>query len=570
MGQTAVGDLRSNQQNYQQCFIGHSQGAAWRETFEQVCEEVLPTFDLKPWYADKYYQGSIPLREKVVNMIATTRYGIYDLSYWRENDQSAWTMPRNVLIELGMAIALNRPMLLLRHGKNRECGLTLPASLEGIAIGEFGDGKKILRETLKTRLPSLTQRTPKQDWLNRYCHFGGLECAYREVHPQAQQWGRQKIHIHVSDGTNSDHTDCTDFHDMIEEEVIARFSNLEFNYLDSLTCPQEHKFLLCSRCQEVRTSPFAIYRITPHTSADTFIAIGMSIALEKQFKYPITKILVTDDKKNIPSLLEGYEMIVERNYARMKDRLNSILPEMIEKTRQTTWKPRPLPFEVFLPQMETSPAEMKAESTIEKIDDLLPESEETSTVYSDRTEEKAQETNIIQKPVNIFICYAHQDETFCRELEQHLETLKYEGLIDLWHERLIQPGIVWEEERSIHLDASQIVLMLISPDFMYSDYINGIEMVETIERAERGETHVIPIILRPADWQNAPFGKLPILPKNRKSVTEQINREQTFIALANDIRRTILTGKVPRRKNRKRGRRGSKKSKEQMDSILTQ
>ena len=163
---------------------------------------------------------------------------------------------------------------------------------------------------------------------------------------------------------------------MIEEEVIYRFNDLEFNYLDSSTCPQECKFLLCSRCQEVRSSPFAIYRIMPHTSADTFIAIGMSIAMEKQFNYAITKILVTDDKNNIPSLLEGYEIIVERNYTKIKDRLNSILPEMIEKTRQTTWKPRPLPFEVSLPaEKHTEPEETTSiEEDLENENQVLEDS----------------------------------------------------------------------------------------------------------------------------------------------------------------------------------------------------
>src|SRR5581483_9521270 len=101
---------------------------------------------------------------------------------------------------------------------------------------------------------------------------------------------------------------------------------------------------------------------TPHTSADTFIAIGMSIALEKQFGYAIPKILITNATNNIPSLLKGYEIIVEQNYARIRDRLNAILPEMIEEMKRTIWKPQPLPFEVFLPDKETP----RPEATVEQ------------------------------------------------------------------------------------------------------------------------------------------------------------------------------------------------------------
>lgn len=394
MEQTTTGSLQSNQEAYQHCFIGHSQEAPWRPTFAQVCEEVLPQFGLQPWYADKHYQGSIPLREKVVNMIATTRYGIYDLSYWRKNDRSAWLMPRNVLIELGMAIALNRPMLLLRHGNNRECGLKLPACLEGIEIGEFSDGKKLLKQTLQARLSSLTQRPPQEDWLHRFCRFGGLECSFREVHPQARQWGRQKLHLHISTGTQSAHS-RSDFRETIQEELISRFSNLEISYLDDLNCPSDRKFLLCSHCQQVRSSPFAIYRITSNTPADTFIAIGMSLALEKQSGYAIPKILIAQNEDTLPSLLKGYEIVIERDYSRVENQLNTILPEIIEEVKQTRWKPQPLPFEVFLPEKEISATSIIAEqeegsaivegSTSEADSDISPVIEETTT---DSTPEK--------------------------------------------------------------------------------------------------------------------------------------------------------------------------------------
>jgi len=559
MGQ--VGGLRSNQQNYQQCFIGHSQGASWRETFEQVCEEVLPKFDLKPWYADKHYQGSVPLRQKVVNMIATTRYGIYDLSYWRENDQSPWIMPRNVLIELGMAIALNRPMLLLRHRKNRECGLALPACLEGVDIGEFGDGKKLLRETLKACLPSLTQRTPKQDWLNRYCHFGDLECSYREVHPQAQQWGRQKIHIHVSDGANAAHIDCSDFRDMIEEDVIYRFNDLEFNYLDSPTCPQRCKFLLCSHCQEVRSSPFAIYRITPHTSADTFIAIGMSIALEKQFNYAITKILIIDDKNNIPSLLEGYEIIVERNYARIKDRLNLILPEMIEKTRQTAWKPQPLPFEVSLPTKEyTEPEETTSTEVYSENDTQAQRDEDSSNIST---------TGSPPSRINVFISYSHKDQKYLSELRVHLAAYERIGMINFWDDTQIQLGTKWREEINKALQSAKMAILLISPDFLASDFIATNELPPLLVAAEKEGATILPVILKPSIFMDTSLAQFPTVNMLSSPLSELVRgrRDKFWSRVAGLVRDTLnrALGKQETEKDQDIDQMGQEQTRDRLD-----
>ena len=138
MSQTPSQQMRGLNQQYhtydcQKCFVGHSIDARWREDLVDTCNQVLPEFDLAPWYAADHFDPTKPLREKVVELIANTRYGIYDLSYWRIDEQSAWNMPRNVFIELGIAIALNRPMLLLRHAKNSTADLKLPACLESIS-----------------------------------------------------------------------------------------------------------------------------------------------------------------------------------------------------------------------------------------------------------------------------------------------------------------------------------------------------------------------------------------------------------------------------------------------------
>src|SRR5690348_4507212 len=122
-------------------------------------------------------------------------------------------------------------------------------------------------------------------------------------------------------------------------------------------------------------------------------------------------------------------------------------------------------------------------------------------------------------PVKIFICYAHEDELLLNKLKTHLRVLQRQGLIDVWHDREISAGTEWEPEISQHLNIAHIILLLVSPDFMDSDYCYGIELERAMERHQSGEARVIPIILRPVHWTGASFGKLQVLPTDGKPVT---------------------------------------------------
>src|SRR6266567_4911620 len=121
--------------------------------------------------------------------------------------------------------------------------------------------------------------------------------------------------------------------------------------------------------------------------------------------------------------------------------------------------------------------------------------------------------------VEIFLCYAHEDEPLLNKLKTHLRPMQRQELIDIWHDREIHAGEEWVSEIDIHLKTAQIILLLISPDFMDSDYCYGVEMKRAIERHERGEALVIPIILRYVYWQGEPLGKLQVLPTDAKPVT---------------------------------------------------
>src|SRR6266704_2132576 len=110
--------------------------------------------------------------------------------------------------------------------------------------------------------------------------------------------------------------------------------------------------------------------------------------------------------------------------------------------------------------------------------------------------------------ISIFFCYAHEDETLLKKLKAHLRPLQRQGLITVWYDRDISAGSEWEQQIKEQLNSAQIILLLVSPDFMDSDYCYSIEMQRAIQRHQRGEERVIPIILRPVHWQIPPLNKL--------------------------------------------------------------
>lgn len=140
--------------------------------------------------------------------------------------------------------------------------------------------------------------------------------------------------------------------------------------------------------------------------------------------------------------------------------------------------------------------------------------------------------------VKIFCCYAHEDEPLLNKLKAHLRPLQQLGLIDVWYDREISAGAVWEQEIGNQLNAAQIILLLISPDFMNSDYCYDVEMKKALERHERKEARVIPVIVRPVYWQGV-LGHLQALPTDAKSIIEWRYRDKGYADVALGIRKVI-------------------------------
>ncbi len=141
--------------------------------------------------------------------------------------------------------------------------------------------------------------------------------------------------------------------------------------------------------------------------------------------------------------------------------------------------------------------------------------------------------------IEIFFSYSHKDELFKDELEKQLSSLRWQGIVTNWTDRAIIPGQEWAGEISKHLATAQIILLLISPDFMASPYCYSVEMKRAVERHERGEAHVIPIILRSIRWQDAPFGKLQALPRDAKPVKSWPDQDEALYNVAEGIRKVV-------------------------------
>src|SRR6266699_3887103 len=140
--------------------------------------------------------------------------------------------------------------------------------------------------------------------------------------------------------------------------------------------------------------------------------------------------------------------------------------------------------------------------------------------------------------VKIFFCYAREDEPLLNDLKAHLRPLQYQGLIDVWHDREISAGAEWEQEIHKHLNEAQIILLLISPAFMNSDYCYGIEMKKAVERHNQHEAQVIPIILRHVYWQ-AVLGNLQALPTDARPVKSWPDQDEAFYRVTEGIRKAV-------------------------------
>lgn len=158
-------------------------------------------------------------------------------------------------------------------------------------------------------------------------------------------------------------------------------------------------------------------------------------------------------------------------------------------------------------------------------------------------------------PIEIFLSYSHRDEALKDELAVHLTSLSRERLVSVWHDRRIGLGEDWRGAIDAHLEKAGIILLLVSPDFMASDYCHDVEASRAMERLARGQALVIPILLRPTDWSHAPFARLQALPRNMVPVKSWRDRDEAWLDVVTGLRAAIgkLAARSPEARRTLRG-----------------
>lgn len=148
--------------------------------------------------------------------------------------------------------------------------------------------------------------------------------------------------------------------------------------------------------------------------------------------------------------------------------------------------------------------------------------------------------------VRLFYSYSHRDERYRRQLETHLALLRRQGIIREWHDRKIGAGDEWRQSIDRELTHADVIVLLVSPDFMASDFAYLKEMKVAMQRHDAGTARVVPVIIRPVDWHLTPFARLQALPADGNPITLWKNRDLAWRDVAQGIRSLVSDLQPPK------------------------
>lgn len=143
-------------------------------------------------------------------------------------------------------------------------------------------------------------------------------------------------------------------------------------------------------------------------------------------------------------------------------------------------------------------------------------------------------------PYRVFYSYSHADIKMLEKLRKHMAMLRRQGLIAEWYDRSIEAGSEWRQEIERELEAADVILLLVSADFLASEFCYEEEMSRAIERARGGEALVIGVLLRPVDnWASTPFAGFQVVPRDARPITKWPNHDEAYADVAQRVRTAL-------------------------------
>lgn len=143
--------------------------------------------------------------------------------------------------------------------------------------------------------------------------------------------------------------------------------------------------------------------------------------------------------------------------------------------------------------------------------------------------------------LRLFVSYSHEDQRHLERLQKVLSVLKRDGVLELWTDRHIEPGQKWETEIRAALETADIIIFLVSPDLIYSSFVNDVEFQTAVERYNGGEAIIIPIIVRPISFKNSAFAEFQALPTNAQPVEKWPNIDDAWVNIEEELRTMLGT-----------------------------
>lgn len=144
-----------------------------------------------------------------------------------------------------------------------------------------------------------------------------------------------------------------------------------------------------------------------------------------------------------------------------------------------------------------------------------------------------------KRMLSLFFSYSHADEKYRDELEIHLAILKRENVISVWHDRRIDAGSSIDDEIDSNLDTADIVLLMVSANFLASDYCYENELLRALENHKNAKSIVIPVIVHPCDWKKSIFGHLRATPTDGQPISKFPNIHDAYLCVVKDIRKAV-------------------------------